>query len=169
MLYANHVSSALFILAPASYFALKNTKHAFSLILIILSGASIHELLLNLVSYPIFEYQHPTEIPTMLNSLDINLRWFFWLTVILAFAVVLADSKQRRKMISLSIVCCIMFLVWTVIFLGWFGINPFTIVQYQAGPAFFDLIPNTFEVLSWFITGAWWLLPDRITVWRLKR
>lgn len=142
------------MLGTASYFALKDTKHALNWILVIFSGISIHELLLSVISYPVYASSHPAFLQIINNPL--TTRWIFWLLAILLSGLALANKFQRKKLAEIAVIMAVYEFAWTWIGLVYFNIDPMTIIQYKAGPAFYSVIPNIFEVTSWFITGAWW-------------
>lgn len=149
LLYANHVSVELAMCFIAGYFMLRNRKDAWKWMVVIFSTASLHELILSVVSYPV------TQSVLYLIFNPLTYRWIFWLALTLGISLVVSDSWQRKKLWQITILVACIEIIW-VIAIVVIPFNPRSIIQYGPGPALLSFPENFFEVASWLIPLAWW-------------
>lgn len=149
-LYANHVSVELFVCIISGYFMVKNPKTAWKWMVVIFSTASIHEMILSVVSYPV-----STSVLYLIFN-PFTYRWLFWLAVTLIFSLILSTQWQRKKLWQIALIVTIIESVW-VLAIVLVPFNPRSIIEYGPGPAILSFPENFFEVVSWIVPLAWWL------------
>ena len=149
-LYANHVSVELAVCLIAGYFMIKNPKQAWKWIIVIFATASIHEMILSVVSYPV-----STSILYLIYS-PFTYRWIAWLSVTLVIAILLSNKWQRKKLWQIAVIVTVIEVIW-IFAIVLVPFNPRSIIEYQPGPALLSFPENFFEVVSWLVPLFWWL------------
>jgi hypothetical protein len=144
LLYANHVSSAVVILGVVTYFGLKNREHIASMSMIILSTVAIHEFILEIVTLPVTHF-----------FFFLNLRWIFWLSLVLGSALILSDRQGKIRMGKIALVVFVYMVVWDLI-IWTTGLDYRTVVVFAPGPAFFNPWDNIIEIVSWILPMSMW-------------
>jgi hypothetical protein len=150
LLYGNHVSVGLFLLAIPIYFALiKERNYLKAPIWLSMAFATVflHELILQI--YAVGLYGWAAIEPQLFSYYMLVLFVFF------ALALIFGSKLQRRKLICVS---GITVLISSVTMYAYSALNyrPFTLEQFTPGPQIYSLIPNLVEIALWFIPISFW-------------
>ena len=164
MLYANHLTSTVCIIATTTYFMVKNTKSPTKTMLVIFATIPIHELILDGIMGGITNWAGFNEVWASSTFFVPNFRWVFWLSLFLISGVALATTKQRIIMAKITALIAVYVSVW-FLYLALSGHSPWTIIGYKPGPMFFDPIDNSIEIFSWLLPMSAWFWIDKNSEW----
>jgi hypothetical protein len=144
LLYANHVSTTLMIVFVAAVACYRAGNEAYKQIWVVLSVVSIHELLLGYIMLPITNFYWV-----------LNLRWVFWLSIILVGGWYFASKSERHRIKRVFVIIFLYMVLWES-FLFATHIDYRTIIEFAPGPAFSNPIDNALEIGSWYVPYAYW-------------
>ena len=164
LLYANHVSSTIAILAVTTYFVIKQPRQVTRTMIVILSTVSLHEIILDTVMGPVTQWagwneNYAANIQGLSSFFSMNFRWAFWLALILVLGLALSNKWQRRKLGKIGLFILGYVLIWFV-YLVVSHHSPWTIIEFKPGPMFLDPIDNSIEVFSWILPMGLWITED---------